>query len=153
MNLEPGDVNVSATGVIASSPDPEGGLYLCTCIECIKGKRVTNPQEGFSDRPIVQDTCPAGTCHHLSHPARTYRDLTSTNLPVEVLLSDIPKSNSTFTMIKVAGPAVPAVITSILFTSLAFLSVALRLYTRIFMLKNAGAGKALFSVLGCLIAS
>jgi hypothetical protein len=43
-------------------------------------------------------------------------------------------------MIHVAAPAVPAVVTSLVFTSAAFIAVALRLYTRIFMLKNAGAG-------------
>jgi hypothetical protein len=42
-------------------------------------------------------------------------------------------------MVDIAAPAVPAVVTSILFTSIAFIAVVLRLYTRIVMLKNAGA--------------
>jgi hypothetical protein len=42
-------------------------------------------------------------------------------------------------MVDIAAAAVPAVVTSILFTSIAFIAVVLRLYTRIVMLKNAGA--------------
>lgn len=51
----------------------------------------------------------------------------------------------------VAGPAVPAVITSILFTSIAFISVVLRLYTRVFMLKNAGADD--YFMVGAMVCS
>lgn len=50
-----------------------------------------------------------------------------------------------------AGPAVPAVITSILFTSIAFISVVLRLYTRVFMLKNAGADD--YFMVGAMVCS
>lgn len=41
---------------------------------------------------------------------------------------------------QVAAPAIPAVVTSLVFTSVAFVAVLLRLYTRLFMLKNAGSG-------------
>ena len=40
---------------------------------------------------------------------------------------------------QIAAPAVPAVVTLLVFTTLAFFVVALRVYTRVFVVKNVGA--------------
>ena len=46
-------------------------------------------------------------------------------------------------MYEIVATCVPVVVTSLLFTTIAFVVVCLRLYTRIFLIKNAGAGSSL----------
>lgn len=62
------------------------------------------------------------------------------------LHSNVSIINLVASMFEIVATCIPAVITSLIFTTIAFVVVCLRLYTRIFLIKNAGAGKPLHNI-------